>query len=184
MWEYGNIDNDMVDIMNAVDMVWNFFGLLSFIWIGYGLYVLAKKMNIKNAWMWWIPVLQLYIMPQVAGLSFKKYILIPILIIIWVALIWVIITITIISGGNIWGWYMVIMSIIVILYIISYIYYIFRYINILSAISKRTWRGGWTTCGLFFVPMIMYPVVASKFKGLKEEWVEETEKIEEKKEEL
>jgi hypothetical protein len=34
--------------------------------MGYGLYILAKKMNIKNAWMGWVPLLQYYTMTQVA----------------------------------------------------------------------------------------------------------------------
>jgi len=53
----------------------------------------------------------------------------------------------------------------------GFIFFIIRYVQILSATSKRTWRGGWTTAGLFFIPFIMYPVVASKYK--KEDWGEE-----------
>jgi len=50
--------------------------------LGYGVYLLAKKMHIKNAWMGWVPILQLYTMTQIAGVSFVKYILNPLFIII------------------------------------------------------------------------------------------------------
>ena len=43
--------NDYANTMAWINMAINVFMLLSFIWIWYGLYVLAKKMNIKNAWM-------------------------------------------------------------------------------------------------------------------------------------
>jgi NADH:ubiquinone oxidoreductase subunit 6 (subunit J) len=129
-------------------------------------------MNIKNAWMGWVPLLQYYTMTQVAWVDFKKYMLYPILIIIAVAIFW-------------WVWFalgwelsLIIWMIAWIGYIIAFIYYLVRYINILSATSKRTWRGGWTTFGLFFVPFIMYPVIASKFKGLKEENKEEKKVVE------
>jgi type III secretory pathway component EscU len=52
-----------------------------------------------------------------------------------------------------------------------FIYILVMYVKTLSAISKRTWRGGWTTLGLFFLPFIMFPVVALKYK--KEENKEE-----------
>ncbi len=158
--------------MAAVDMGLNIFMLLSFIWMWYGLYVLAKKMNIKNAWMGWVPLLQYYTMTQVAWVNFMKHIVIPILLIIAVTIIW-----------GVWfalvGWNLSLIIWIAtgIAYIIAFIYYLVRFIQILSATSKRTWRGGWTTFGLFFVPFIMYPVIAYKFKGLKEENKKEEEKI-------
>jgi hypothetical protein len=39
------------------------------------------------------------------------------------------------------------------------------YVKILSGISQRTHRGGWSTFGLFFVPWIMLPVIAHKFEN-------------------
>ena len=170
MWEnemmmYGS---EYGSTMANVDMVINIFMLLVFLWTWYGLYILAKKMNIKNAWMGWVPLLQYYTMTQVAGVDFKKYMLYPILIIIAVAIWgWILLTL--------WGSsFFIIWSMITwIAYIAAYIYYLVKYIQILSATSKRTGRGGWTTAGLFFIPFIMYPVVATKFKGLKEEKKEE-----------
>ena len=164
--------------MANVDMDLNIFMILSFIWMGYGLYILAKKMNIKNAWMGWVPLLQYYTMTQVAGVDFKKYMLYPILIIIWIAIIWWIWTAVLIwSNADMWI-VMVLWIILWIAYIVAYIYYIIRYINILSATSKRTWRGGWTTFWLFFIPFIMYPVIAYKFKGLKKENKKEEKVVE------
>jgi len=170
--------SDYASTMSAIDTWLNIFMLLSFIWMWYGLYVLAKKMNVKNAWMGWVPLLQYYTMTQVAWLDFKKYVLYPILIIIAIAVIWWIwTTVLMLSGLDTWI-LMVLWTITWIAYIAAYIYYLVRYINILSSTSKRTGRGGWTTFGLFFVPFIMYPVVAYKFKGLKEESKKEEKTIE------
>jgi len=172
-WNDMAMYGDYANTMAWVDTAINIFMLISFIWMWYGLYTLAKKMNIKNAWMGWVPLLQMYTMTQVAGLDFKKYILYPILIIIGIAIV-----------GWVWmafGWENVFLAlgmIVWIAYIVAYIYYIVRYIQILSATSKRTWRGGWTTFGLFFIPFIMYPVIAYKFKSLKEENKEEEKTIE------
>ena len=161
--------NEYANTMANVDMALNIFMLISFIWMGYGLYVLAKKMNIKNAWMGWVPLLQFYTMTQVAGVSFKKHVLYPILIILAIAIL---------GGVIVVIWKVIFVPIIWIASLIAYIYYLVRFIQILSATSKRTGRGGWTTAGLFFIPFIMYPVVASKFKGLKEENKEEEKVVE------
>jgi len=155
--------NDYGSSISSVDMGINIFMLLSFIWMGYGLYVLAKKMNIKNAWMGWVPLLQYYTMTQVANVSFKKYFLYPMLIIIAIAIIWGIGLMSLTWPESIWTM-VIFVWFISIAYIVAYIYSLVRYINILSATSKRTWRGGWTTAGLFFIPFIMYPVVALKYK--------------------
>lgn len=49
-------------------------------------------------------------------------------------------------------------------------------IILLHWISKRTWRGAWTTLGLLFIPFIMFPVVWVKLQeGLNVEVSKETE---------
>jgi hypothetical protein len=55
--------------------------------MGYGLYILAKKMNIKNVWMSWVPFLQYYMITKVANVSFKKFFLYPILALIIASII-------------------------------------------------------------------------------------------------
>ena len=137
-------------------IVWIIY-IIIFFWMGFGLYLLAKKMWIKHAWMGWIPLLNYYIMTQVAGVSFLKYVVIP----------FVVYLLAIVLGTvSMWFWWgnMFIMIVWGILMLWGYIYMILKYVQIFSATSKRTWRGGWTTAGLFFVPFIMYPVVALKYK--------------------
>lgn len=139
-----------------LDLLLNLYMVISFIWVSYGLFILARKMNIKHAWIGIIPIAQYYTMTKTAGVSFKKYALYPILIIIALIIIWVIVV------PLYWEKSWVLLAI-MIAFIVAYIYYLVRFINILSGISRKTWRGWWTTCGLFFVPFIMFPLVAHKF---------------------
>ena len=46
---------------------------------------------------------------------------------------------------------------------IATIYMLVKFIQVLSGISKRTGRWGWTTAGLFFIGFIMFPVVGYKY---------------------
>ena len=162
--DYWNTFNpDVENTLNLIDMWLNIFILLSFIWMWYGIYVLAKKMWVKHAWMWWVPLVQYYALCKIAGVWFFKHIIAPILWFI-VAIVWW----WIISFWLMWGWrydnLAKVLIVMWILYLIAYIFSIVRYVQILSPISKKTWRWGWTTAGLFFFPFIMFPVVAYKYK--------------------
>jgi len=173
--------SDITNLLGVVDLVLNIFMLLAFIWMWYWIYTLAKKMWVKHAWMWWIPLFQYYTMCQVAGVKFFKHVVIPFLIIIGVVILIFIAWFT----GVIWSNLMLFWIIAWTLYIAAYIFSIVRYIWILSPISKKTWRGWWSTAGLFFIPFIMFPVVAYKYKAWDNKTQEAvSEKIEEVKEEL
>lgn len=54
---------------------------------------------------------------------------------------------------------------IILWYILFVIPGLILYIITLSGISKRTGRWGWTTAGLFFFPVIMFPVVGYKLQA-------------------
>ena len=66
--------SDITNLLGVVDLVLNIFMLLAFIGMWYWIYTLAKKMWVKHAWMWWIPLFQYYTMCQVAGVKFFKHV--------------------------------------------------------------------------------------------------------------
>jgi len=161
--------------------------IVLFLLLGYGVYLLAKKMHIKNAWMGWVPILQLYTMTQIAGVSFVKYILNPLFIIIGGTILWTIfanILWSIFTWLTMWESFFMRFIVVWVIVFICYAYSLYRYIGVLHAISKRTGRWVWTTIWLFFIPFIMFPVVAHTFKGLKEENTKEENTKEENKEEI
>lgn len=165
--DYWNTFNpDVGNTLNLIDMWLNIFTLLSFIWMWYGIYVLAKKMWVKHAWMWWVPLVQYYTLCKVAGVWFFKHMVLPFLILVWIALVALIIAWLWFIWSK-WGvWLNILLSWMIVgfSYLGAYIFSIVRYFWILSPISKKTWRWGWTTAGLFFFPFIMFPVVAYKYK--------------------
>lgn len=159
--------------------------LVLFMLVGYGLYGLAKKMHIKNAWMSWVPFLQLYVMTQVAGVSFRKYILYPILVttgvgIVLYSLLHFLLLDVFLSYFRWvpWSWNVSLVIVLVVwwAFIGCLILCLIRYIIVLHLISKKTW--GWilTTLLLFFFPFIMFPVAAYTFKGLPEKNAKEASK--------
>ena len=157
--------------------------IVLFLLLGYGVYLLAKKMHIKNAWMGWVPILQLYTMTQIAGVSFKKYVLYPILILI-LATFLPFVFVWFFIGWN-WDIFSLVKTywILFLVILLAQLYFLYRYIGILHAISKRTWWWVWTTIWLFFLAPIMFPLIAHGFEGLKEENTKEENKEEIKKEE-
>lgn len=135
---------------------WIYFIFIIFIMLimWYGIYSLSKKMWLKHSWLWWFPYLQYYTMVKISWLDFVRDFLLPIVIYILALIAWALFSSL---GGALWMiWFAFSLG--------GFIYFIYKYIRIFSKTSKRTWRGGWTTAGLFFVPFIMYPVIASKYK--------------------
>ncbi len=161
-----------VMIASAVNGVIN---LVFFLLMSWGIYMLAKKMDLKRAWMSWVPLLQYYPMAQAWGKDVLTHFVYPFLGMIasffamWLFAMWG-------EIGWIIGWIVV---------FIAVIYMLVKFVQVLSGISKNTGRWGWTTAWLFFLSFIMFPVVWYKYK----KWdvkVEETvsEKVEDIKEEL
>jgi len=163
-----------IEIFQYIWMAMNIFSIIAILLTWYGIYTLAKKMNIKNAWIWWIPLLQLYTLVKIAWLNFFKDLLLPFIVYIVSFFLWWLLAF---FGSIAW--------IIWMLWIfLSFVYFLFKYIRVLSSISKRTWRWGWTTLWLFFVSFIMFPIVATKFKWLSENNEENKEEKEEKEEKV
>ncbi len=155
----------------------NFVSIIFFLLTSWGIYMLAKKMNLKRAWMSWVPLLQYYPMAQAGGKGLMTHFVYPI-IAMTVSII------LLIMLGAIWGWIMwesannwpfaaTLMIVAWIIVFIAAIYMLIKYIQVLSGISKNTWRWGWTTAGLFFVGFIMFPVVGYKYEW-REKKIEDT----------
>jgi hypothetical protein len=51
------------------------YGLVAYVVLAIALMTMAKKRGIENAWMAWVPILDLYLMTQIAGLEWWYLIL-------------------------------------------------------------------------------------------------------------
>lgn len=56
-------------MMGAFFVVWLIVMLAFYVYFALALMFIAKKKNVKNAWLAWIPIANVYLMTQVAGVS-------------------------------------------------------------------------------------------------------------------
>jgi len=147
-----------------------------FVW---WLYTINKKLGEKNPWLALFPILQFY---SIIKASWKSlwWILWSILIALWIyILIWIISLIIysfILLGWpnsswiNLWLLDFLVNNLVIWIIIMSLLYILLIalintwYIIVLHWISKRTKRWFWTTLWLFYIPFIMFPIVAYKLK--------------------
>jgi hypothetical protein len=145
-----------------------------FVW---WLYTINKKLGEKNPWLAFFPILQFY---SIIKASWKSlwWILWTILISLWISIVLAVILFVIYSiffMQLMYGWWMQILDLFAehiilssILLILIYVLIIWLintwYIIILHWISKRTNRWFWTTLWLFYIPFIMFPIIAYKLK--------------------
>ena len=166
---------DMVNGVMAAMAINGLINVVFFLLVSWGIYMLAKKMDLKRAWMSWIPLLQYYPMAQAWGKNVLTHFVYPFL---------AMIASFFVAGflgvlGSI-GWILG-----MVLVMVALIYMLVKFVQVLSWISKNTGRGWWTTAGLFFLSFIMFPVVGYKYKKWQTKVAEAvSEKIEEVKEEL
>lgn len=144
---------------------------IPFVW---WLYTINKKLGEKNPWLSFFPILQYYSIIKAAWKSLWWLLWIP-LIWLWVYIIIIIIW-WILVALSYYSWdvdYFIDLfynktSTFIILAFILYFFLILSlntgYIIVLHWISKRTNRWLWTTIWFFFIPYIMFPVVAYKLK--------------------
>lgn len=148
--------------------------LIVFVLVCLSVFILAKKSNIKHRWMAWIPWWHQYIISKIANKNFITHFIIPTIILCcaW-GYVFTTVLLFIFSMGRFILWWNLWF-----IYSISagfwILYFIVMKIKLLHWVSKNTGRWCWTTAGLFFIPFIMFPVVASKYKGwaLNKEWEE------------
>jgi len=153
-------NSDLFSMLAWAWMVMNIIMLITFLLKAWWLYNINKKLWEKYAWLSWIPVVQIYNLFTASQKSWITYLLYPVIAIIaWMIL----------SVFTFW------LSI-----LIAILYAAIMWVKLLNAISKRTWRWGWTTLWFIFVPYIMYPVVGYKLKEKSENKEEIIEKDEEK----
>ncbi len=117
--------------------------IITHLLIAWGLWKINKKLWEPHAWLAWIPVVNIY--------SYVKAAWKP----------------------NIWILWLLLAAIAMIIPIIWIIIFLFVYITIIHSISKRCGKWAWTTVGLFFIPFIMFPVLAYNCEPKKEEKKEE-----------
>lgn len=123
------------------------------LWVFYGYcyYTLSKKMNLKYAWMAFIPLLQYFNILFIAGKTlwwFSKHILFP-------------------AIGLIWLWFWLSFSVseyFIALVVIGYIWLFVSYIRVKHGVSVRTGHGKWWTVGLLFWSWILVPVTAFHYE--------------------
>lgn len=180
-------------MLENMGMAMNIIWIITYLLSAWGLYMINKKLWNKYAWLSFIPLIQLISYKNAAGLSWKKILgwFFWVLIGLWIlsVLSSFIFGITnasislwsdtmfnnIETNSNIWNDLLTKNDVNntifnLISYIISFLalilpYLIIKYL-ISSGISKNTWRGGWSTLGLFFIPFIMLPIIWYKFKWL------------------
>ncbi|MCP4523934.1 MAG: hypothetical protein GY828_06995 [Candidatus Gracilibacteria bacterium] len=150
---------------------------IPFVW---GLYTINKKLGEKHLWLSFFPILQMYSIIRASGKSLW-WILWSILIALGIYLVlfglgFLIISMYFLGGSdalyffeNIFQYFSdkILLGITLLLLFYFFIISLLNtgYIIILHGISKRTNRGFWTTMGLFYIPFIMFPVVACKLKS-------------------
>jgi len=193
------MENQIIWNLASLWIIFNILGLIAYFLWAWWLYMINKKLWNKYPWLAFIPLIQLFSYKYAAGLSWKKLLGWFFWTLIWLLilsiLVWFIFGITnasisiwwnsmlndINTNSHIWNWEIRSGVFDMIINLISYIisllaiilpYLIIKYL-ISSGISKNTWRGGWSTFGLFFIPFIMLPVIWYKLK-----WTEENKKVE------
>ncbi len=70
------------EMMNALaigNQVGGILQIILYLLTSWGIYMLAKKMNLKRAWMSWVPLLQYYPMAQAGGKNVLTHFVYPIL---------------------------------------------------------------------------------------------------------
>jgi len=175
-------NSDLLQTISGLWTVINIFSIISYILISWGLYQISKKLLVKYAWLSFIPILNFYNIIKCAWKSLWWILWIILIWILWMFIWWIVFWIItyLIMSWVIKIWILLSIIFLIIWYIIMYLLISIWYIIVLNAISKRTWRGGWTTLGFIFVPYIMYPVVWYKLKA---KTSEESSEIEGKKDE-
>lgn len=153
------------------------FFIIPFILKSLWLYLINKKLWEKHAWLSFIPIIKIY---SIIKVSWKpvKFILYPFLIAILLILISSILGI--VALANWLKWLAIFLNIF--LTILICLYPIYKWILLIHSISLRTGRWIWSTIGLIFIPIIMYPIIGFTLK--KPENIKVKEKADEIKNEF
>ena len=114
----------------------------------WGLWKINKKLWEPHAWVSWIPLVNIYSYVRAA----------------WYP--------------NIWILWLVLWIISIIIPIVGIIIFLILFIKVLHSISKRCWKWVWTTIGLFFIPFIMFPILAYNCNPKNKENTQSKEDIE------
>jgi len=146
---------------NYFQHIWIFMQIiqiLSYLLISFWLFKINQKLWEKNAWISFIPLIQIY---SLVKASWK-----PLIWILWIILLpflsFLVIGFTIFiiisSMFSSWGFSNYIWIALWVSFILIIVSIWFQ-ILILNGISKRTWNWWWTTALMFFFPYIMFPYI-------------------------
>ncbi len=145
-------------IWNMIRYSLNIIHVIFFLLTAWWLYMINKKLWEEYPWLSWIPIVNIYSIVKSSGKSLWWILWITISF-MWFIILWIIWVILIFSKYSHW---VVVEQLTWPIFIFLFILWIILWLILLHSISKRTWRWGWTTVWLVFVPFIMFPIVGYK----------------------